>query len=553
MIRLEIVYPVRALKTERDVADGVQPPLLIGPGVTHGPVRETEPLPHRTPSRRITRSPPAPASRLAQCSKASNPCQFLFSHFLTFSLLAMSQFAHLANKTDILVAADETVNATGAKSTTLFEGRVTSNPLNIVVVGCGLGGLAAAYCLAKAGHKVTLFEAAPAIGEVGAGIQVTPNVSRLLIRWGLAEQLENIAVRPEGIVFRRWNTGEKVGETKWGGEFENEHGAPYYHIHRADFHKLLYDITVPLITLRLNSLVTSVDPDAPSITLKSGEVFNCDLVIGADGVKSFIREMVVGHVDRPVDTGDAAYRAIVPTDKLLADPELRSLVEHPEMTGWMGPGRHIMGYCIRAKKEYNMVLLHPDDGATESWSAEGSGDNMRKDFEGWEPRVEKLLKMVPSTLKWALRDRLPLDTWIHKSNKVVLLGDACHPMLPYRAQGAAMAIEDGCVLGNLFSRVNSTDDIPYFLRAYETLRLARTANTQAQSRLNQKIFHYADGPEQEERDASMRAAMAGKTEGSANQWADKGKNKIQFSYDADEAAEEWWRDVGSKEQGVSKL
>ncbi|KAG9080260.1 hypothetical protein FRC06_006861, partial [Ceratobasidium sp. 370] len=121
----------------------------------------------------------------------------------------MSQFAHLANKTDILVEADASVDATSAKSTTLFEGRVTSNPLNIVVVGCGLGGLAAAFSLAKAGHKITLFEAAPAIGEVGAGIQVTPNVSRLLIRWGLGEQLENIAVRPEGIVFRRWNTGEK--------------------------------------------------------------------------------------------------------------------------------------------------------------------------------------------------------------------------------------------------------------------------------------------------------------------------------------------------------
>ncbi|KAG8732332.1 hypothetical protein FRC10_000980 [Ceratobasidium sp. 414] len=186
------------------------------------------------------------------------------------------------------------------------------------------------------------------------------------------------------IVFRRRNTSEKVGETRRGGEFENEHGAPYYHIHRPNFHKLLYYITVPLITLRLNSLVTSVDPDAPSIALKFGEVFNCDLVIGADGVKSCIREMVVGHVDRPIDVGDAAYRAIVPTDKLLADPELRSLVEHPEMTGWMGPGRHIMGYCIRAK-EYNMVL-HPDDGVTESWSGEGSGDNMRKDFEGWEPR-----------------------------------------------------------------------------------------------------------------------------------------------------------------------
>ncbi|KAF8748730.1 hypothetical protein RHS01_10611 [Rhizoctonia solani] len=420
------------------------------------------------------------------------------------------------------------------------------SPLNIVVVGCGLGGLAAAYCLAKAGHKVTMFEGAPAIGEVGAGIQVTPNVSRLLIRWGLGEQLENIAVRPEGIVFRRWNTGEKVGETKWGGEFENEHGAPYYHIHRADFHKLLYDITIPLIDLHLNSYVTSIDPEAPSVTIKNDKVFKCDLIIGADGVKSAIREMVVGHVDRPVDTGDAAYRAIVPTDKLLADPELRSLVEHPEMTGWMGPGRHIMGYCIRAKKEYNMVLLHPDDGATESWSAEGSGDNMRKDFEGWEPRVEKLLKMVPSTLKWALRDRLPLDTWIHKSNKSqpISFNSLIVPrVLPWPSKMAASR--------QLILPRQQPISGPLLPRAYETLRLSRTANTQAQSRLNQKIFHYEDGPEQEARDASMRAAMRGETEGSANQWADKAKSKVQFSYDADAAAEEWWREVGSKEQALA--
>ncbi|ELU37079.1 salicylate 1-monooxygenase [Rhizoctonia solani AG-1 IA] len=469
-----------------------------------------------------------------------------------------------------LAAADASVDATKAQSSVLFDGRTTSSPLNIVVVGCGLGGLAAAYCLAKAGHKVTMFEGAPAIGEVGAGIQVTPNVSRLLIRWGLGEQLENIAVRPEGIVFRRWNTGEKVGETKWGGEFENEHGAPYYHIHRADFHKLLYDITIPLIDLHLNSYVTSIDPEAPSVTIKNDKVFKCDLIIGADGVKSAIREMVVGHVDRPVDTGDAAYRAIVPTDKLLADPELRSLVEHPEMTGWMGPGRHIMGYCIVSNFLWASVWeqeLRLDRGfsvprRSTTWFFSTPMTALRnlgplKDLATTCARtlragsLGKLLKMVPSTLKWALRDRLPLDTWIHKSNKVVLLGDACHPMLPYRAQGAAMAIEDGCVLGNLFSRVSNPSQVPYFLRAYETLRLSRTANTQAQSRLNQKIFHYEDGPEQEARDASMRAAMRGETEGSANQWADKAKSKVQFSYDADAAAEEWWREVGSKEQALA--
>ncbi|KAG8703018.1 hypothetical protein FRC08_003121 [Ceratobasidium sp. 394] len=144
--------------------------------------------------------------------------------------------------------------------------------------------------------------------------------------------------------------------------------------------------------------------------LKLGETFKRDLIVGADGAKSFIREVVVGYIDRPVDTGDAAHRPIILTDKLLPDPELRSLVEHPQTTGWMSPRRCIRGCCIRARKEYNIVLLHPDHDVTESWSAEGSGVNMRKDLECWEPHVEKLFKMVPSTLKWARRNRLPLDT-----------------------------------------------------------------------------------------------------------------------------------------------
>ncbi|KAI0721770.1 hypothetical protein C8Q72DRAFT_787710 [Fomitopsis betulina] len=422
--------------------------------------------------------------------------------------------------------------------------------LHILVVGCGLGGLAAAHCLAQAGHRITLFESAAAIGEVGAGIQVSPNVTRLLIRWGLGEQLKKVSVYPEALVFRRYSNGEMVAYTRWA-ERMDAFGAPYYHIHRADFHKLLYNLAEHEMELRLNSTVVDCDPEAPSITLASGEVVHGDLVIGADGIKSRIQKTVLGRENPAHPTGDAAYRATIPAASLLADPELQSLVKTPEMTGWMGPQRHIMGYLVRAGELYNLVMLHPDDGSVESWTAEGSADKMRADFADFEPRIQKLLKMVDTTLKWRLMDRKPLDTWIHPAGRVALLGDACHPMLPYRAQGAAMAIEDAAVLGNLLSHISHRSQLKSLLYAYESLRLPRASATQASSRLNQTIFHLPDGPDQEARDFQMRKAMEADEmmEGNPNQWADRKKNEAQFGYDADDVAERWWREVGEREVG----
>lgn len=246
----------------------------------------------------------------------------------------------------IPAAPDARANAEGVSSTLqMYDGRRASHKLHIIIVGCGIGGLAAAHCLAQAGHRISMYEAASSIGEVGAGIQVSPNVSRLLIRWGIGRQLDAVGVKPEAIVLRRYSTGERVGYTRWAERME-EHGAPYYHIHRADFHKLLFDLAAPHTDLHLSSTVIDVDPSVPSITLANGTVVKGDLLIGADGVKSLVQKAVLGKSNPAQPTGDAAYRALIPTELLLQDPELKEFVEVPEMTGWMGPKRHLMAYNI---------------------------------------------------------------------------------------------------------------------------------------------------------------------------------------------------------------
>lgn len=441
----------------------------------------------------------------------------------------------------------------------LYNGRRAALSLDIVVVGCGLGGLAAAFCLAMAGHRITILESATTIGEIGAGIQVSPNLTRQLIRWGLAKRLQEVVVKPEALTFRRWCTGETLAWTQWGDSMEKNYGAPYYHIHRADFHRMMYDLAEPHVNIRTNCRVVAMDPSIPSLTLRSGEVVRADLVIGADGLKSTTRKYVVGEPDEPTPTGDAAYRAVIPTEILLADPDLRGLVETPEMVGWLGPQRHIMGYNIRAKKEYNLVMCHPDRDQEEPWKAEESAARMKAEFVGWEPRIQKLLALIPSTLKWKLMDRAPLETWIHEDGRLALLGDACHPMLPYAGQGVAMAIEDAAVLGNLFSRLSSRAQIAPLLHAYEAIRYERATKVQEFSRLIKTTLQLPDGLEQEQRDRKMRAAMddalkkaRGEVPVGGTDTNDE-KEAILYGYDADEEAEKWWRQRGESEIGPLRV
>ncbi|GLB39359.1 putative FAD binding domain containing protein [Lyophyllum shimeji] len=426
--------------------------------------------------------------------------------------------------------------------------------LRVIVVGCGVGGLAAAVCLGKAGHEVVVVDGATELREVGAGIQISPNVTRLFVRWGLEERLEELAVKPQIWNFCRYDTGERFGLSLLGDKMLRDHGARYYHVHRVDLLNMLLEVAKPLMTLRLGSKVVSIDASTPSVTLQSQEVLSADVVIGADGIKSICRDNVVGRPDHPIPSGDAVYRCIIPTAELMKDPELRPFVETPQVHCWLGPEKHVIGYCIRACKEYNLVLQYLDDGSVESWTREGSVEKMRREFAGWEPRLQKLMALAKKTLNSKIMYRPPLERWLHPHGRVVLLGDACHPMLPYRAQGAAMAIEDAAVLGRLLALISSREQIPSVLHAYQELRYPRATKTQTASRLNRDIFCMHDGEAQQARDASMRVAMEvalkelrGESDdnplpGNANAWADKAKNQEQFSYDADAVVDQWWRD-----------
>ncbi|KAF8209417.1 hypothetical protein K438DRAFT_1810972 [Mycena galopus ATCC 62051] len=411
-------------------------------------------------------------------------------------------------------------------------------PLSIIVIGAGIGGLAVAHRLALAGHTVTVLEASAVLEEIGAGLQLSPNATKLLHRWGLKTELEEMAVQPARMVFHRFSDDTKLGlipiET-----IVAANGAPWYNIHRNDFHKLLAQLakTTGSVEICLNSAVVRVyhksssgsdDAVKPCVVLSSGVELTADLVVGADGIKSVTRRAIIAEEqDARVDSA-AAYRAVLPAGVLLEDPDLRNLVSNPEVTQWIGPGASIVGYPIRAGKEYNIVI-----GLPKELTKSANYEDIRKLFDEWSPRIQKLLALIPTAEKWQLADRNPLKTWIHPEGRVVLLGDAAHPILPFGAQGAALAIEDAAVLGGLLSNISDPSEVPEALRMYETLRLQRCADAQTAARMNSMTLHAPNGPIQQARDYALGQTM-NLGDGNAAAGADERVlNRVQYGYDAD--------------------
>jgi salicylate hydroxylase len=367
---------------------------------------------------------------------------------------------------------------------------------SVGVVGGGIGGLTAALALLRAGFDVHVYEQASGLREIGAGVQVSPNASRVLHGLGLAEPLALTGVRPLAWHQRRWDDGRTLLRTPLGDPLEAVFGFPHLQMHRADLLAALA-AAVPAERVHLDHRLTGLAERGDHVEARfaNGTRVEVDALVGADGIHSRVRRVLWGP-ERPRFTGCAAYRGLVAADRL------RHLGLEVTAQVWMGPGRHFVHYFVRREALVNFVAIVDQDTWTrESWTDRGEIADALAAFDGWHPHVRDIIGAADQTFIWALFDRVPLERW--SAGRVTLLGDACHAMLPFMAQGAAQAIEDGVTLAACLAEPGT--DVVAALRRYEELRIPRAGRIQAMSTTNKDRFHLPDGPEQQRRDAEMAA------------------------------------------------
>ena len=372
--------------------------------------------------------------------------------------------------------------------------QIGQEQLSVGVIGGGIGGLGAALSLLQAGFDVHVYERAHALSEVGAGIQVSPNASRVLHGLGLEDELARMGVRPLAFHQRRWDDGRTLLRSPLGDAVVEAFGFPHYQTHRADLLAALVS-ALPAERLHVRHRFQSLEDrgDRVEVAFTDGTVVEVDVLIGADGIHSDVRAALFGPED-PVFTGCAAYRGLVPAERLQhLELEVTAQV-------WMGPGAHFVHYFVQQRRLVNFVAIFEQEAWTrESWTDRGEVADALEAFEGWHPQLREIMRAVDETFIWALFDRPPLPRW--SRGRATLLGDASHPMLPFMAQGAAQSLEDGATLTACLE--HDAPDVPAALRRYETLRLPRASRIQAMSTENKTRFHLPDGPEQQARDEWM--------------------------------------------------
>ena len=359
-----------------------------------------------------------------------------------------------------------------------------ARPLSVAIVGAGMGGLATAAALRRVGIDVTVYEQAQQFARIGAGIQIGCNAMRVLRELGLESRLRQQSFYPRSWNNRDWRTGEVKFDMIFGETAERRFGAPYLLAHRGDLHAALASI-VPDDCIRLDHRLVGFDESAGGVrlTFANGATALADAVVGADGVHSIVRDILFG-VSKANFTGRIAYRTTYPA-ALLGGRGIG------DCTKWWGEDRHIVIYYVKPdRSEVYFVTSQPEpDFRIESWSAKGDVGELRSGFTGFDSEVEHVLAACPDVHKWAIFDREALDQWV--DGNVTLLGDACHPMTPYMAQGAAMAIEDAAVLSRCLEGVDASG-VADALRRFEATRKERTTRVQETSRANRWLKEKTD-------------------------------------------------------------
>lgn len=359
---------------------------------------------------------------------------------------------------------------------------------HIAIVGAGITGLALAAALDRSGIGCEVFERASEVGEVGAGLQLAPNAVRLLHRLGLAEYLAEVGIRSNATQLRGWERGEPIGRVPLGALCEERFGAPYYLVSRPDLHRALTAL-LPPGRVRLSAACVGVEnrPDGAELRFSDGTVVAADIVVGADGVRSTIRNHMVR--DEPRFSGQTVYRGLVPAERV------PFLGEAPVSQIWAGPGKHFVCYPVAAGRLVNFVATVPStEWHPEFWSEPGKVQDVIKEFEDWHATVRGVIEAADSITRWALHVRDADFGW--SRGNVTLAGDAAHPMVPFMAQGANQGIEDAFALAACLRQFTHEghEGIATALRRYEAMRRPRAALVQRKSADMARLFHSSGEP-----------------------------------------------------------
>jgi salicylate hydroxylase len=374
---------------------------------------------------------------------------------------------------------------------------VTSSP-RIAIIGGGIGGLAAAAFLHREGLECAVYEQAPELKEIGAGLVVAPNAARLLRRLGVMDGFQRHAVVLDiGWEFRRWQDGAVLSAEQLDGNCERLYGEQTYTAHRADLLECIRSAVPPeWVKLGMRCERLELGQGESRAHFADGTQVTADVIIGADGVHSMVR----GSLTEPVPatySGISAFRALVPAEQA---PEF---ARRWAQTLWLGPGRHLVHYPVSAGRYVNLVAFTPaGDYTVESWTATASVAEFLAEFDGWDPRLRDLIRAAGTPGRWALLDRAPLPLW--SFGTVTLLGDAAHPMFPFFAQGAAQAMEDAALLARCLAAGPTNPAAA--LRQYQEARIPRATRLQEISHARSQANHLPDGPEQQARDQSFAEA-----------------------------------------------
>ncbi|GAM84898.1 hypothetical protein ANO11243_029000 [Dothideomycetidae sp. 11243] len=423
--------------------------------------------------------------------------------------------------------------------------------LRIAIVGSGMGGLAAALALANKGFQdISVYEHASNLGFVGAGIQLAPNMARILDRFGVWDQIAASATICSDTSIRQGSTDEQLSYVNLD-QVEKLYGYPHMVGHRADLAGGLYAGCKKHTSVKFHfgQTVQEVYSWGPKPSFEiierdggASKRIEADVLLAADGIKSRVREQMLKTLKieaKIIDTRTAAYRILLTRDELKHDPELLALLDSDTVTRWIGPRRHIIAYPVANKTIYNLSTAQPDDkfatAPSATYTTKGDKSLMLSTFADFCPKVQRMLALVPDgeVVEWKLRVHEPLPVWTCAN--AALLGDACHPTLPHLAQGAAQAIEDGAVLAEVLARLPSCSaaDVHKALRVYEAVRRDRAYALVDMAAASGRTLHLSSGEAQKERDERFRSAK-----GNPDKWADADVQAQIYGFDCMKVAAE---------------